>query len=68
MTEQVRTLDAKRQEFEDEKVKALEELTRVQNEKDTQVAAMQEQLTALTEKLEKSSASWWKKFFLGSGS
>jgi len=46
-----------------EKAAALEELKRLHDENSSDSAAIREELSALTKKLEKSQASWWKKWF-----
>ena len=63
--EQLERAAQDRNKDDEEKDAALEELKRAQEEKDAHVTAMQVQVAALSEKLEKSSKSWWHKFFLG---
>lgn len=57
---------AERAKTNEETAKALEELQKAKEEKDAQVAAMQEQMSELSTKLENANKSgFWRKFFFG---
>lgn len=57
------TVEERSRAQEAEKAAALEEMKRLHEEKSSESAANREELSALSKKLEKSQASWWKKWF-----
>jgi hypothetical protein len=58
-----RKVDELQKSVEVREATSAEELKRLQEEKDMQTLAIKEELAALSQKIEKSQKSWWKKFF-----